>query len=56
MNGRLIGLGIFLVVILLMAISNSARADEYYTCQFLKFCTDGKPNVYIPAVECGRKC
>lgn len=56
MNGRLIGLGIFLVVILVLAFINNARADEYYNCQFLKLCADGKPNVYIPAVECGRKC
>jgi len=56
MTGRLIGLGIFLAVVLLLVVSNNVRADEYYNCQFLKFCADGKPNVYIPAVECGRKC
>lgn len=55
-DGNLIGLGIFLVVILLLALANNVRADDYYTCQFLGYCPDSTQKVYIPAVECGRRC
>jgi hypothetical protein len=34
-NGRLIGLGIFLVVVLLLAIVNSARAEKKVPSDFL---------------------
>lgn len=55
-NSRLVGLLAFLLVCIMLAIARVADADEYYNCQFLGLCSDGKPNSYIPAVECGRKC
>ncbi len=53
---RLLGLLVFLAVCLWLVGGNFARADDYYTCQFLGYCPDSTQKVYIPAVECGRRC
>lgn len=55
MNARLIGYALFALVCLGL-LAGPVFADEYYNCQFLGLCADGKPNNYIPAVECGRRC
>ncbi len=55
-NPRLAGLLVFLAVCAWLAFGQAALADDYYTCRFLGYCPDSTQKVYIPAVECGRRC